>query len=233
MRSIRGPQDGQVGTARPKDRRETPRYDPTIDSAKLGWWEAGEFQTAQARLQDISSGGAALGVDRDGPVAPEIWMCVATPGQGVWVQASVAAMDDGDGERRVRLAFAESCPYDVLKVAAWGTASARPVPPASGRGIPNSPAVVGEGSLDRAGRAGAGIEFRSPSLEDETPVVVTTSSLEPEAERSLRKAEDRVKLLPWVMGTLLTLSVVVLLGVLVIDRMGYLWKIQAALIGSK
>jgi hypothetical protein len=231
MSPIRGPREGEVRTARPEDRRETPRYDPAIDTAKLGWWEAGEFHTAQARLQDISSGGAALGVDRDGPVADEIWMCVATTGEGVWVQASVAELDDGDGERRVRLAFAESCPYDVLKVAAWGTASARPVLPVAGRGIPASPAVVGEGSLDRASRAAG--EFPPPSPEEETPVVVTTPALGPDARRSLQEAEDRVILLPWVMAALMTLSVVVLLGILVMDRMGYLWKIQAALTASK
>src|SRR4051812_37135064 len=111
-------------TARPEDRRREPRYAPVVDQARLGWWEGEQFRIAVARLRNISSGGAALTVACDAPMAP-VWMSVVTPGQKEWVLAKVAGIFKSDeGAHCVRLAFVEPCPRNVIEAAVSGSTPA-------------------------------------------------------------------------------------------------------------
>lgn len=109
------PPGPEAPTARPRDRRLAPRYAPARDATQLGWWEDGQFRTADARLRNISSGGAAVNLGGTGPDTAGAWVCILMPGTDVWVQASVAgAVAAEDGTPHVRLTFAEPCPDDVL-----------------------------------------------------------------------------------------------------------------------
>lgn len=134
MESIQ--QNARMPDAAASDRRKEPRYAAEVQDARIGWWRNQEFVTSEATLQDISSGGAALVVDPDLQAAPEMWFCVASGGGAVWVPGRVAALSSTDeGIQRVCLEFSHACPYDVFKVAAWGSPTApskRPVPDAQG-----------------------------------------------------------------------------------------------------
>ena len=112
---------------RPNDNRTSSRYTPAVSQAQLGWWDGKLFLTTSAKLQDISTGGAALTIDEQEMAPTTVWMCMVGQGPTEWVQSQVAGATTGEnGTRRVRLAFADHCPYEVFKASVWGDPAAQP-----------------------------------------------------------------------------------------------------------
>jgi hypothetical protein len=103
------------------DRRRSLRYHPTRDLACLGWWGAGQFRNARARLINLSTDGALISVGQERPGSGKVWFCLAGQDVSRWVGAEVVGVTAGDtGSHLVRLTFHEGCPYDVFRSTAWG-----------------------------------------------------------------------------------------------------------------
>lgn len=211
------------------DRRSTPRYAPAQDQARLGWWDGGRFVSAEARLRDISSGGAALRVDHDSPPPPgSVWVCLA--GAGEWVATDLAGSSTSDnGACAVRLEFASVCPYEVFKAAVWGgTASPFPSPAPAVTSGP-SPEAAAPGSTPSAWAQGAG-----PADGGFCSVALAAADLAPDpspwkVERARYVARRRSRALPWVAKLALGLCAAALLGAALASRVDAVRALGATL----
>jgi hypothetical protein len=62
-----------------------------------------------------------VSMDQAGPGAEKAWICLVGQDVTQWVGAQVTGVTvDESGNQLVRLAFPESCPYDVFRAAVWG-----------------------------------------------------------------------------------------------------------------
>jgi hypothetical protein len=224
-----------------KDRRTSSRYTPAVDQARVGWWDGKQFRTTSATLQNISTGGAAVTIDGqilpvDGEMAPAtVWMCVVGQEPTEWVQSRIAgAMTGEDGTRRVRLAFAQHCPYEVFKASVWGDPAAQPPRAAPGAGEQSAPPT----SVPSGDRPP--LPHRQPARrltvalshgDKLTCVVVASAAADApptlyEAERSQRVLKDRVAVLPWSMAFVMGLATAAMLGMVVVERLGQLRQVE-------
>lgn len=205
------------------DRRRATRYPAVVDAARVGWWEGKHFRTAPARIEDISTGGAAISIGPDSLSAPVLWVCLAGPTPNEWVQAHLTGVTTAeDGSRTVRLAFPLSCPYELFKRVAWGEPAAiAPPPPLAVAPTPDGraevPTVVPPPLLTRTH---ARMRPTATSESVSTCVVVLSLPFDSpptlcEAEQSIRARKDRVAALSWIVAFAVGLVVAVLLGVLV------------------
>jgi len=211
-----------------QDRRNATRYPAAAAGsglARVGWWEGKHFRTAAARIEDISTGGAAVALDSEARTSTAVWISLEGPGPVEWVEARLAGVATAeDGSQVVRLAFPMSCPYEVFKAVAWGEPA-----PRSARPAPDPPPVAPPlaPTTDRPG-----LPVRPPSRVDSDPapegrptyvVVSVPADALPtlsEAQRSVRTAGGRVGILPWVVAFAVALGVAGLLAALVFEKMG-------------
>jgi hypothetical protein len=104
-----------------EERRKEPRYAPVLDRAYLGWWERETFRTELGRLDNISTGGAALQLDGWPAVGETVWLSVVGPNATDWVPARLL----GCHGQTVRMMFAEPMPYDLFREVVLGFPVAR------------------------------------------------------------------------------------------------------------
>jgi len=92
--------------------------------AWLTWETDGAIHRAPARLLDISRGGAAVEVDGDVDLPPKQSLQFGlgdSPAVAVFLEATLVnfATDRPRGQR-IHLAFAKTCPDDLIKTALFG-----------------------------------------------------------------------------------------------------------------
>ena len=98
--------------ARIADRRESSRYRPVETNIWIGWWQARGFVVIQARLVNLSQGGALVQVRKRPPLGQPVWLCLGTPHPIDHVQARVldTLADPDQAEFGARLEFHLPCP---------------------------------------------------------------------------------------------------------------------------
>ncbi|MDR3637747.1 MAG: hypothetical protein P4L84_28330 [Isosphaeraceae bacterium] len=99
-----------------EDRRHGFRYQPVVEKAYLGWWEAESFRAELGVLRNISAGGAAVELESRLAHVDTVWFCVAGPGRVTWTPARLA----GQEGRVLRLSFTEPFPNDLFELLVWG-----------------------------------------------------------------------------------------------------------------
>jgi hypothetical protein len=165
-----------------------------------------------------------VSVDQKGPSTEKAWMCLAGQEVTQWVGAQVAGvMVDESGNQLVRLAFPESCPYDVFRAAVWGDPIeaadfALPDPPA--RFAANEPSTA-PWKVRRVWLAGAQSNpTKTDSLTSDQPSEPEQAS-QPSPEPDLSDFVERRSFhaqLPWVTVFILNTVLVFWLGVLAAQR---------------
>jgi hypothetical protein len=110
------------GAGRSKNRRQAPRYSPTRDlELCLGWKEGEEYHYSSAKLANISVAGALVLPTALPPVGQPFWLRIDDPRCQEWIEATIVeAKDSLLGQKTLRLAFRESCPYSFFKAAVSG-----------------------------------------------------------------------------------------------------------------
>jgi tRNA A-37 threonylcarbamoyl transferase component Bud32 len=112
--------DGQVARST-SDRRKEPRYVPVHCRARVGWWRGDAWRTADARIENLSRGGAAVFVAEVPPDASAVWLCFLDAPPRQWHAARVVGLDsEGHGARTVRVALAHPLPFCVFTSVVWG-----------------------------------------------------------------------------------------------------------------
>jgi hypothetical protein len=72
-------------------------------------------------LLDISVGGSSMDVEGELREGQPVWVKANDSEYTEWTRASVVGIGAGDGEgTRIRLKFAEGCPYDLFRAAVVG-----------------------------------------------------------------------------------------------------------------
>jgi hypothetical protein len=108
-----------------QDRRCDLRYTPAQSQIWAGWWNGAQFMVTQAKLINLSKGGALVSVGSRPPTSQPVWICVGTPHPVDHVQARVldtsALCRDGF---HARLEFHSPCPSSFFVAA--GTCVDRP-----------------------------------------------------------------------------------------------------------
>lgn len=104
------------------DRRGELRYRLAMEQGQVGWWEGAEFVTADARLIDIGTGGAAVRVRSLPPMDRRIYLrledrTIVTESVSAMI-VHVAALRPKGFE--LRLAFDVSCPPALFQAATCG-----------------------------------------------------------------------------------------------------------------
>ena len=101
------------------DLRETPRFLPAADRVVIGWWNGRDFRRAEARLLNISRGGAAVAFSEVIEAGAEAWFCILGARLSGGVRVRVVGHDPIEecGSTRIRLQFQPRCPDDILEVA--------------------------------------------------------------------------------------------------------------------
>jgi PilZ domain len=99
------------------NRRSSPRQSAAENRARLEWWDAGQFHESDARLADISEGGALVVVESPPPLDATVWCSLGEPTPTDWVKAMVVRHGDGN---HVGLSFPTSCPFDFRLAATLG-----------------------------------------------------------------------------------------------------------------
>jgi hypothetical protein len=223
------PEFERLGMPR-NDRRNAHRYSPARDCLRLGWWEGKRFRTISAGLHNLSITGALIQMEEDGwPGVGKVWISLC--GQEVvhWVQAEILeASSEPEGPRCVRMKFPEPFPYEVFKAAVWGESSERQRPGRPGADeAPPAFSSAGDSAQETRNLALSDVERIRFFLELDSerdassrggPSPGTVPSPHPptlvEAQRSQMLLHDRIAPLSWLMVTVISLAVSVLLALL-------------------
>src|SRR5262245_4391936 len=99
------------------DSRTSPRQAALENRARLEWWHRGEFYESDARLVNISDGGALLISEITPPLTHTVWCLLKEPTRTEWIKASVVRHGDA---QEIGLAFPTSCPFDFNLAATLG-----------------------------------------------------------------------------------------------------------------
>lgn len=104
------------------ERRSVCRYSVVQENAWIGWWEGQTYQTAAAKIIDISLRGALLHVDTLPPKDLPIWFC--PPGitaNDEWIEVKTINLRKRlFGAREIRVAFRKVFPYEIFKAVVYG-----------------------------------------------------------------------------------------------------------------
>ncbi len=97
---------------RPTDRspraESTPR---TTIQGTVGWWEGRKFVKASAEVFDLRPGGAKLVAAGMPPRRSTMWLRLASPVEGEWLEADAYRTDRiGDEPPVILLKFRDGCP---------------------------------------------------------------------------------------------------------------------------
>lgn len=104
-------------------RRATPRHMPVERQAWIAWRAGCTADRVPALLLDISRGGAAVEVDREiqEDQLLQFGLAGAPSAEGILEAKIVRSVTTRSGGHRLHLAFATTCPDDLLKRALFGT----------------------------------------------------------------------------------------------------------------
>jgi hypothetical protein len=112
-----------------RDRRFMPRHEAAEFAIWLGWWRGEakshkDFVTTNARLINISRGGALITAIDPPPHAHKVWICLGAPEPSDCVEAIVRQVTTVRRRQcAVRLSFTGSCPQAFFEVAVCGIAA--------------------------------------------------------------------------------------------------------------
>jgi hypothetical protein len=96
------------------DRRRACRYPTVSNQARLGWWSGADFSEVDARLGDISQGGALVVATGVLP-AGAVFLRLSGPIETGWFPAEVLrTVSVARSSCLIALAFPETCPYDLF-----------------------------------------------------------------------------------------------------------------------
>lgn len=102
------------------DRRQHPRHVALTNRADLIWDEKSTDEGKdQARILDISWGGAALEAREVPPAGELVWIRLSTPATTPWVSATVLHRD---GDKSMGVRFPDGCPEELMLAATLGIA---------------------------------------------------------------------------------------------------------------
>ncbi len=216
-----------------QDRRCATRYRAVEDRARVGWWEGKHFRSAPARIEDISTGGASVCLGQEPLNAQGVWVRLAGTGPDQWVQAQLVGVATAeDGSQVVRLAFPQSCPYEMFKAVVWGEPT--PQSPSHAHSNANANAMDAADLTPEVVDATPAINpFRRPSptapevSAGDGPGYVVVVSMPfgsvptlCEAERAVRAGKDRIGILTWASALAVGLVVAVVLGLVIVQKLG-------------
>lgn len=104
------------------DRRGAPRYATEgTCRAWLGWFEAGEQRNTTAEIVNLSMTGALIKVVAAPAPDQPVWLRLEEPQNSDWFEANIIEVHKRRWRKTfVRLAFKNSCPYDVFTAALKG-----------------------------------------------------------------------------------------------------------------
>jgi hypothetical protein len=107
------------------DRRCDSRYIPAESQIWVGWWNGPRFVVIQAKLVNLSKGGALVNLGSRPPTSQPVWICLGNPHPVDHVQARVLdTSGHRDTEFHARLEFHAPCPPSFFLAA--GTRVERP-----------------------------------------------------------------------------------------------------------
>jgi hypothetical protein len=99
------------------DRRAHARQVVVPNRAALDWGSGSTDGGRDARLLDISRGGAGLESRDSPPPGQAVWLRLEAPAPTPWVNATVVRRD---GPRRVGVRFEGECPDELMLAATLG-----------------------------------------------------------------------------------------------------------------
>ena len=214
------------------DRRNAHRYALARDDIRLGWWQGQHFQTASARLRNLSVSGALVQLEKGtvGPAGVKTWICLADQRAKHWVHAEVVEVSPELPESPclVRLKFLDAFPYESFKIAVWdnGLTRGKPAwpsaddtpPPSQDEDSARATNPVAMTERERI-RFFLQLDAETVASSRRGPEIVALASPHPpmllEAYRSQMVSADKVASFPWLVVLLIGLSVSMLLGILV------------------
>ena len=112
-----------AGTPAPRDRdrRTAPRHLPAYDRLRLAWMEGKGLRRIEARLRDLSSGGALIATHTPITAHGPIWIGLEGTPLDQWVLAEVVRVVPAEGSGwRAGLMFIGRCPHLFYRRALWG-----------------------------------------------------------------------------------------------------------------
>jgi hypothetical protein len=216
------------------DRRMAHRYSPARDHVRLGWWNAKQFHTRTARLQNISTSGASMYVEGEGVPPRIVWLCLAGQDASQWLRAEVLEVtSEAAVGGTLRLRFADSCPYDVFKSAVWGGTTAastmRKVDPPSQAARPASPlfssceprpspsmseSAPAASRVDTALHQAVAVHSQWRSLRRPSPSPPTLV----QAQRQNQAIRDKLSPLSWIYRFVICSVIALMLGLMALGR---------------
>jgi hypothetical protein len=105
----------------PQDRRAAPRHQPACDRVRVAWTEDKALHHAEARLGDLSSGGAAIVVEGPRPARGPVWIGLEGTPLSEWMIADLVGVVPLDGTRwRAGIRFVRPCGPRFFRRAIWG-----------------------------------------------------------------------------------------------------------------
>ncbi|MGE3818215.1 MAG: PilZ domain-containing protein [Isosphaeraceae bacterium] len=103
------------------ENRRSCRYDAVRSAVYLGWWEEPDFRCCAAELRNLSQGGALIDVPIPPPQDAVLYLCMGESATAHWTEAAVVSVTNPrDRVYRIRLAFSETCPYEMFNLAVFG-----------------------------------------------------------------------------------------------------------------
>src|SRR5437763_3430086 len=79
-----------------RDRRTSPRHRPAFDQLRIAWMEGRGLRRIEARLRDLSSGGALIAVDAPLTAQGPVWIGLEGTPIDQWVLAEVVRVESGE-----------------------------------------------------------------------------------------------------------------------------------------
>jgi hypothetical protein len=115
----------------PEERRVAQRYPATEGRCWIGWQESGQFRQLAAWILNISVSGSLVATDTPPPLDRPIWLRLDDTTVPEWAEAKVLRIHAGrDGFHAARLVFRGTCPYAMIRAAAFASTTGRPGRPA-------------------------------------------------------------------------------------------------------
>src|SRR3954469_3610097 len=126
-------QPREESTMGEQDRRAAPRHEPARDRIRIAWMDGHLLRRADARLIDLSSGGAAGVLAGPRPPRGPIWIGLEGTPHSEWMIADVVRVAPLVGPGwQAGLRFVRPCATRLFRKAVWGLAPEGEEKPAGG-----------------------------------------------------------------------------------------------------
>ena len=93
------------------ERRDSPRCDAVENQSRLEFAVSGGRRRVEARLVNISRGGALLVADDHPPRESHVWMRIERPVKTDWAEATTVRVGEN---QEIGVQFPRGCPDDLL-----------------------------------------------------------------------------------------------------------------------